>query len=202
MTEQGLQTVIRKMTMDYLRVPGADGALEWALLGDGITALDESPNAQSEARNYINSLSTASVIRGYETSFAFTADMVSNNRVIMALYEVGRNQRTAAGAEKEYVRVEAFMPTGVEYTHPARLFRVAVEVSDISGEGTAIMEMSGTLHSAADFVAGVFNIQTKEFTALEDWTGGTLIDGLFLPGTAGAMAAAGFTYPKKPVTND
>jgi len=163
MSEVG--TVIRNFIADYLNV-AKRGALkpDWALMGPGFTNLDENPNAQAETRAYISDRSTSSIIRGYEAQFPYSTDIMVDQRAVMAIYSVGRNQKQATGAEKDYVRTEVFLPTGIEDVHPARMFRVAIEVSDTSGEGTQIVESSGNLNQVGNFIPGVFNITTLEFT--------------------------------------
>ena len=83
----------------------------------------------------------------------------------MALYDIGRNQKTGADAEMDYVRVELFQPVeGSANTFAARKFRVAVEVSSVSGEGGGIMKVTGNLNGVGDFIDGTFNTATKTFT--------------------------------------
>jgi len=164
MADQGTSAIIRNNLGDFLNV-GTFSTPRFVLLGPGFTGLDENPNAQAEQRAYISDRSTSSIIRGYEAQFPFTADMMISNATegITRIYEVGRNQRQAAEAESEYVRVEVFMPTGIQNVHPARKFRVAIEVTDIAGEGTQIIEMSGNLNVVGDFTPGCMNIETKIF---------------------------------------
>jgi len=150
------------MITDFLNV-GSFDVPRYVLMGTGFTSLDESPNAQAESRPYISDRSSTSIIRGYEAQFPYNADIIASEEAIMKIYEIGRNQRQAGEAEADYVRCEAFMPTGIHNVHPARKFRVAVEVTDTTGEGTQIIESSGNLNAVGDFIPGCFNIDTKTF---------------------------------------
>ena len=63
------------------------------------------------------------------------------------------------------MRVELFQPAeGAENTFPARKFKVAVEVSGMTGEGGGIMKVTGNLNGVGDFIDGTFNTATKTFT--------------------------------------
>ena len=164
MAEQGTSTIIRNMIADFMNV-GTLALPRFVLMGTGFTSLDENPNAQAEQRAYISDRSSSSIIRGYEAQFPYSADLIESEEAIMKIYDIGRNQRQAGEAETDYVRVEVFLNTGVADVHPARKFRVAVEVTDTTGEGTQIIESTGNLNVVGDFIPGVFNILTKEFYA-------------------------------------
>ncbi|HBF65644.1 MAG TPA: hypothetical protein DDW34_07755 [Clostridium sp.] len=83
----------------------------------------------------------------------------------MALYNIGRNQKTGAEAELEYVRVELFQPhETLENTFYGRKFKVAVAVTGITGAGGEAMKVTGTLHGVGDPVYGTFNTTAKTFT--------------------------------------
>lgn len=201
---QGTQTIIRNMIADYLDISETGNPMELELMGTGFTSLDENPNAQAETRAYISDRTASSIIRGYEVQFPFTTDMIASEKAVTKLYSIGRNLKQAGEAEVNYVRAEVFFPTGVADTHPARRFRTSVEVSDITGEGTQIIEMSGNLNVVGDFTPGVFNVITKTFypgtmegnILTVDVAGETvtLVDGLFLPNPSnGTQYAAGFS---------
>jgi len=164
---QGLDTVIRNRMADFIWLPTESdpNEFEWVLMGSGFLNLDESPNAQTETRAYINDASATQIVRGYEVEFPFTADMIANMRAVMALYNVGRNQLQGIDAEFDYCRVELFKPEISPGVFPARRFRVAVDIADTTGAGTEIMEMSGALRGVGDFVDGSFDTDTNEFTA-------------------------------------
>ena len=181
MTTPDVSTLIRNMIVDFLDV-GTSENPKYVRMGRGFTSLDENPNAQAESRAYISDRSTSSIIRGYEAQFSFNSDLIANEEAIMKIYEVGRNQKQAAEAETGYIRVEAFLPAGEPDYHPARLFNTAIELTDVTGEGTQIMELSGNLNVIGDFIPGVFNIVTRKFTPLTEWEP-VLIDGLFLVGS-------------------
>lgn len=152
--------VMRHMIADYLNV-GTSEKPEYVLMGTGFTTLDESPGAQTESVKYVNEKSSSSSVTGYETSFAYEADHIQEEKAVDALYMVGRNHYTGSDAEFEYVRVEMWNKTETPNTFEARKFVVSCEVSDYSGENKQVIK--GNLNAVGDPVLGTFNTQTRTF---------------------------------------
>jgi hypothetical protein len=154
------EKVMRYQIADYLRVGD-----EFVLCGTGFSTLDEEPSAQSESSIYINNQSASSTIKSYETTFPFDTELMKSEEAVMAIYDIARNQKTGSDAELDYVRVELFDPAeDSPNIFKARKFRVAVEVSSISGEGGEAVKISGNLNGVGDFVDGTFDTTTKTFT--------------------------------------
>lgn len=156
-------TVMRNRIADYLNV-GTD-AEDYVLMGVGFNTLDENPSAQTESKTYIHQSAQTSQIKSYQPSFPFDTDLVADEKAVMALYAVGRDQKTGAGAEMDYVRVELFEPVASkENTFRARKFRVAVQVDSVAGAGGETVKVTGNLMGVGDFVDGEFNTTTRAFT--------------------------------------
>ena len=160
-----MNKIIRYQIADYLNT-SKSGSDNYALMGAGFSALDENPSAQVDKTAYISDRSVSGTIIGYENSFAFDTQFIADDEAIRFIYDIARNQKTGGEAEAEYVRVEAFDNEGGT-SYPARKFRVAVEVTGITGAATEIMRVAGTLHQVGNFVDGTFDIQSKTFTANE-----------------------------------
>ncbi|HBF0298338.1 TPA: hypothetical protein KNK74_003385 [Clostridioides difficile] len=160
----GMETIQRYRVADYLGVLGDDGQNSWVLMGAGFNTLDENPSAQSDSKTYINDRNSTSAIKSYQTQFSFETDLIKNEEAIMELYKIGRDQATGADAERDYLRVELFLPIkGKENTFRARKFRVSVEVSGFAGAGGETITVSGNLNTVGDLVHGEFNTQTRTF---------------------------------------
>lgn len=157
-----MNKVIRYMVADYLNA-GTTDSEAYALMGSGFSALDENPNAKVDTTAYINDKSASGSITGYENKFAFDTQFISDEAAIKFIYDIARNQKTGEDAETEYVRVDLY-DTETSGAYPARKFKVAVEVTGITGAGTEIMKVAGNLHQVGDFVEGMFNPTTKTFT--------------------------------------
>lgn len=158
-----MSKVIRYQVADYLNT-AVSGDPDYALMGVGFNTLDENPAAKVDKTAYINDKSASGSITGYENTFPFDTQLISDDAAIAFIYDVARNQKTGSDAETDYVRVELF-EDAVSGAYPARKFRVAVEVTGITGQGTEIMKVAGNLHQVGDFTDGTFNPTTKAFTA-------------------------------------
>lgn len=165
--------IMRYQIADYLGITTTSESTTtttYYLMGTGFTKVDESPNAQVETVGYINDRSKSSTVIGYERSFAFDSDFIKEQEAIDALYKVARDAKTGSDAEFEYVRVDLYdevagsggTPSG-EYK--ARKFKVAAEVSSVTGAGTEKVAFSGVLHGIGDPVQGKFKVSDKTFTA-------------------------------------
>lgn len=154
--------VMRYQIADYLDI-GKEGTEEYELMGVGFNTLDESPSAQTDGKVYISQKAKSNSVQNYEPAFSFDTDLMSDEKAVMALYHVGRNQLTGGDAEMNYVRVELFQ-TATEGAYPARKFKVAVQVDSIEGEGGSNIQVTGSLLAVGDFIDGTFNTQTKTFT--------------------------------------
>lgn len=155
-------SVIRYQIADYMNV-GTGSTEEYALMGAGYLTLDENPSAKIDTTAFINNKSASGTITGYENTFPFDTQLMAEEKAIKKTYDIARNQKTGADAEVDYIRVEMFEPE-TSGAYPARKFRVAVEISSITGNGTEIVKVAGNLHQVGDFVDGTFNIETKSFT--------------------------------------
>lgn len=144
--------------------------------GTGFTTLNEQPTAQVDSKIYINDKTSTDTIKSYQTAFPFNTDLMTNQKAVMKLYRIGRDQKTGAESELDYIRVDLAMPvveedsstgesTIVENEYLARKFHVAVEVANFNGEGGEQVQADGTLRSRGDAVLGKFNVQTTTFTA-------------------------------------
>ena len=155
----------RSAVADYLNI-GTKANKVWALCGTGFNSLDESPNAQVESKVYIHEDEASPSITRYESSFSFDTDVWNDQEAIMLIYDIGRNRKVGSNAIVEYLRTDFKVEedgTPITTVVPARLFNVAVEVSDIQGGGGETLTMSGNLNVVGKFVDGVFNLETREF---------------------------------------
>lgn len=151
----------RHQYADYLNV-GKPDVPDWVLMGVGFTTLDEEPNAQTDTVKYVCDKASSTSVTGYDTTFPFEAEQIKEEKAINDIYKIARNHALGSDAERDYLRVELWNPGEAENTFEARKFRVAVAVSEISGENK--MSMSGNLNAVGDPVFGTFNTTTKTFT--------------------------------------
>lgn len=158
---------IRQAFADYINTSTTENP-SWSLCGTGFTQLDESPNAQMESKVYIHQKEASPTITRYEPVFPFTTELWSDDDAIKMIYNIARNRLVGEAAQVEYLRTDLLIDENGEpitTTVPARKFIVAVEVSDISGEGGEAISVSGNFNQVGAFVEGDFDISSKTFTA-------------------------------------
>lgn len=159
-----VKVIQRHEFADYLNC-GTSAEPDWQLMGTGFTSLNESPNAQTNTKKYVNEKSSTTSITQYQTEFSYETDLIVSESAVITLYNIARNHLTGSDAILEYVRVELWNPAteGSTTMYKARKFSVANSVSDISGDDD--IAVSGTLHAQGDPVDGTFDVSTKAFTA-------------------------------------
>lgn len=153
--------VMRHQVADYLMVGEA-----YELMGVGFEALDESPNAQSTQKTYVNQATASNFVNAYQTEFPFTADLIKSEKALMELYKCGRDHLTGTAAMFKYCRVDLFDEAQPQKanTFKAREFIVSCEVSSNTGKGGDPMALAGTLKCVGDPILGSFDTTTKKFT--------------------------------------
>ena len=159
-----VKVIQRHEFADYLNC-GTSAQPDWQLMGTGFTSLNESPNAQTSTKKYVNEKSSTTSITQYQTEFPYDADLISSEKAIITLYNIARNHKTGSDAVLEYCRVELWDPAEENSTSKfkARKFNVANSVSDVAGDDD--IQVSGTLHAQGDPIDGSFDITEGTFTA-------------------------------------
>lgn len=104
-------SVQRHKIADFLDVSSTSTA-RFEQLGEGVTALNESPNATVKSSKYINNPSATKTTTGYETQFSFTSDLIISEIAIKKIYNMGTSQLTGGDCQLTYVRVDLFDPAG------------------------------------------------------------------------------------------
>lgn len=105
------KSVQRHNIADYMDV-SATATPRFELLGDGVTALNENPNAQTKSSKYINNASATKSTTGYETQFAFNTELIVSEIAISKLYDMATSQLTGGDCQLTYVRVDLFDEAG------------------------------------------------------------------------------------------
>ncbi len=148
----------RTLVADYLKV-----GEEFVFMGTGFTEINESPNAKTSKKQYVNDKSPTSSIVSYESEFGYETDQIRDQKAIDYICDIGETHKVGAEAETEYIRVDLDKPGTTENTFRARKFNIAIQVDELTakdGEMTA----KGKLLTKGDLEVGTFNTQSKEFT--------------------------------------
>lgn len=161
-TDSGVEQ--RYQQADYIDTSGGSGTESYALLGFGVTKLDNSPSAQTTSKRYVNQKSATQKIGSYQFSAPLEFDLVRSEKAIAYIADIGENEKTGADAETNYVKVYLTKPVASkENTFEAKRRKVAVEIADFADNDGEI-QGSGNLLGVSDWETGEFNTKTKTFT--------------------------------------
>jgi hypothetical protein len=156
--------VERRQIADYLNV-GTTTTPVYGLMGTGYTAINESPQAQTTAKRYVNDAAQTTLISSYQPLYAFEADYIKDDTTIAYIEAVARGRKTGEDAITDYVRVYLDEPvTGEDNTYAARKETVSIEVASIP-DNEGLLGLSGNLNVMGDGVIGTFDTSSKAFTA-------------------------------------
>lgn len=148
----------RRMEADYLKVGET-----FEFLGAGFTAIDEKPNPQVTEKRYINDASSSQSITSYKWQADFTGDQINSEKAIEYITTVGKELKTGADCETEYIRVDLDKESSTSGSFYARKFKVAIQVSEFPNNDGEL-GLSGVFLGVGDAVIGSFDTSTKAFT--------------------------------------
>ncbi|CAI3197003.1 conserved hypothetical protein [Clostridium neonatale] len=153
----------RRIEADYLKVAG-----KFELMNVGFDAIDEKPNAQTREKRYVGDASSTQSITSYKWQSDFSGDQIENEKVIEYIISIGKELKTGAEAETEYIKVDMDKLGKVDNTYYARKFNVAISVSEFPNNDGEL-GLSGSLLGLGDPVVGTVTINpdTKEITFKE-----------------------------------
>lgn len=154
------------MTYDeahYLDI-GTSTTPDIELMNVGITQLNENSNPIEKSTQYIGDKSVSNKVTGYDNQFPITSDLIKNNDVVEALYNVFRERKTGAEAKFDYYIVELWNETSTAGTYRARKITVSAVIESKENNPGETITFSGTLKGVGDFKYGTFVTATKQFT--------------------------------------
>lgn len=134
------------------------------LMNVGITQLNESSNPIEKSTQYIGDKAVSNKVTGYDNQFPITSDLIKNNDVVEALYDVFRQRKTGADAKFDFYIVELWNETNTTGTYQARKIEVSAVIESKEANPGETITFSGTLKGVGDFKYGTFATATKTFT--------------------------------------
>ena len=161
--------VMRYMLREYYGIPAeAGGAVAYHYVNRGFTQLDEEGGAQVETEAYIGDRNGTTTVTGYENSWAYNTQYISDEAVTKDIVDIARYQKTGSDCERDLVSIDMSEEPVSEGAYKARHFKIAVEAAPPQGEPRSITTSEGTFHQIGDMEEGTFNITTQTFTADEE----------------------------------
>ena len=142
--------------------PGAEAG-SYALVGDGVTELSISYNAQSSTNQYIHEDTATTTVTGYQPNAPVTSEVVKGDPAFEFINAMRRDLPVGSDAETDIVTVDLFDGTGDSY--PAIKQKVSVQIDSYGGPASDPLSIGYTLNWIGAGESGTFNPETKTFTA-------------------------------------
>ena len=177
------------------------GSANYQLVGDGVTELTISYNAQSKTEQYINADSASTDITGYQPNAPVT--MVANKGD--AIYDyINSLRKTRAVLSECYTHIIMVdmltSPTAGAYESQKQ--PVSIQIDSFGGAAADPLSISFTINFRGEDISGTFNPTTKVFTPTASYdctlsaltlTGGTLTPVFSSAKTVYTASASGTT---------
>lgn len=180
----------RRIEADYLKVSD-----KFEFMGVGFSSIDEKPNAQTREVRYVCDASSTQSITSYKWQADFSGDQIESEKVIEYLTAIGKECKTGADAETEYIKVDMDKKGAAENSYYARKFKVAVMISEFpNNDGD--LGLSGSFMGLGDPIVGTVTINpdTKEISFTEGFNEKTLEVEYTATGDVTDISIEGITY--------
>lgn len=139
---------------------GGTSTGSYALVGDGVTELTISYNAQTTTSQYIHQNAATTTVTGYQPNAPITAEVVKGDEAFEFFNEMRRNLPIGSDAQTDIVMVDVFD------NNFAIKQKVAVQVDSYGGAASDPLSISSTLNWIGEGEQGTFDIDSKT------WGGG------------------------------
>ena len=136
----------------------------WELFGTGATKADESFDAKTNDKRYINQVSSSQSVTGYTYSIEYEYDQIPSQKAIKFIDSVAKKEKVGADAMTDLTIVSMYLPADETKGYPSRKRRVAIS-PDGNADNDGTMTGTGSLLGRTDWSYGYFNVETRTFTA-------------------------------------
>lgn len=157
--------VMRHMLREYYGIPGVEnGTVVYHYINNGFTKLTEAGNAQVETTAYIGDRNGSSSVTGYDNSWSYNTQYLSDEAVCRDIVDIARYQKVGSECERELVSIDMSVDPSGEGVYKARHFKIVVEAAPVNGDPRSVTTSEGTFHQLGDMTTGTFNLSTLTFT--------------------------------------
>lgn len=147
----------------YINITPKATAPSWELFGTGATKADESFDAKTNDKRYINQVSSSQSVTGYTYSVEYEYDQIPSQKAIKFIDSVAKKEKVGTDAMTDLVIVSMYLTADETKGYPSRRRRVAISPNgNADNDGT--MTGTGSLLGRTDWSYGYFNVETRVFT--------------------------------------
>ena len=157
----------------YINIAPKASAPTWALFGTGATKADESFDAQTSDKRYINQVSTSQNVTGYVYSVEYEYDQIPSQKAIKFIDAVAKKEKVGSDAITDLVIASMNLTKVESKGYPARKRNVSIS-PDGNSDSDGTMTGTGSLLGRTDWTYGYFDVEKAAFT--EDAAAGAAFD--------------------------
>lgn len=135
----------------------------YSLMGEGFTSIEETKNPKTHTRTYVHERTERSDVTGYSVSIEYSADVFSENPVILKIVDVTDRELVGEEAQVDVCSVNLWQPAQTPGSFVAYERRFAI-IADVKGKGSDALVYTGALEAVGDIKRGSFDPATLTFT--------------------------------------
>lgn len=147
----------------YINIAPKAASPVWELFGTGATKADESFDAKTSDKRYINQVSSSQNVTGYTYSVEYEYDQIPSQKAIKFIDSVAKKEKVGSNAITDLVIVSMNLESAADKGYPSRKRRVAIS-PDGNKDSDGTMTGSGSLLGRTDWSYGYFDVESKAFT--------------------------------------
>ena len=142
--------------------PGAEAG-SYALVGDGVTELSISYNAQTSTEQFIHQDTANTELTGYQPSAPVTAQVVKGDTAFEFINGLRKKLPIGSGAHTDIVMTDIFEgATGGAY--PATRQPVSIQIDNYGGAASDPLAIGYTINWRGEGTEGTFDPDTRTFS--------------------------------------
>lgn len=141
---------------------GTESMPNIVLINEGITDFTESQNPETETRQYIADKTARERTKALQPTFSYSGLLNDEDPFSKYLYEVGANQKI--NQKIPIIHVDTWDETSGKLKARKAMYNIIPD-NPGSGAGGDDLNMSGTISQDGDLVIGLWDPETKTFTA-------------------------------------
>lgn len=148
----------------FINTEPGNGAGSYALVGDGVTELSISYNAQTSTEQFIHQDTANTELTGYQPNAPVTAQVVKGDAAFEFINTMRKKLPIGSEAHTDIVMADIFEgETGGGY--PALKQPVSIQIDSYGGAASDPLSIGYTINWRGEGTEGTFQVDTRSFSA-------------------------------------
>lgn len=148
----------------FINTSGGGGTGGYALVGDGVTELSISYNAQTNTEQFIHQDTATTTITGYQPNAPVTAQVVKGDAAFEYINEMRKKLPIGSGAYTDVVMVDVYEAAASGGAYPAVKQPVSIQIDSYGGAASDPLSIGYTINWRGQGTEGTFNPDTRAFS--------------------------------------